>query len=324
MRQEGGAALHRANQYIEDMAYKDPAGFAANVLPLAAVGRAAALGRIGKLADGAEAGARAEAAVGNTAKAARLSQQAARYREAIHLARGGKAGAAVRDAQAQATEKLSASTKATLAKAKAAAAKRKERKLNERRMAAPGKLKERWRNQSGGSGGSHGQPALAGVSGGEGGGTKAIGKPGTMQMVGQGKLTGKPTRINPGEQQDNIQALTREKESAQTLVDNGYNVEQNPPPPGNGKNPDYRIDAGNGPEYYDNYAPSTSNVRNIGATIQKKVADRQADRIVANLDDTSVTPEQLRAQLVKWNGPECPDLKEVLAIKGGQVVRIYP
>ncbi len=176
MRQEGGAALHRANQYIEDMAYKDPAGFALNVLPLAAVGRAAALGRIGKLADGAEAGARTAGAAGDTAKAARLSEQAARYRQAINLARGGKAGAALREAKAQAASKLSAGSKATLAKAQAAAAKRRDHKLNAQRMAAPGKLREKWDKQGGGSGGQ-GQPALAGVTGGGGGGTKAIGKP---------------------------------------------------------------------------------------------------------------------------------------------------
>jgi len=56
-------------------------------------------------------------------------------------------------------------------------------------MAAPGKLREKWDKQGGGSGGQ-GQPALAGVSGGGGGGTKAIGKPGgksgMMQTVSHG------------------------------------------------------------------------------------------------------------------------------------------
>ncbi len=105
------------------------------------------------------------------------------------MARGGKAGAALRDAKAQAASKLSAGSKATLAKAQAAAAKRRDHKLNAQRMASPGKLKDRWRNQGSGGGGQ-GQPALAGVTGGGGGGTKAIGKPGgksgVMQTVSHG------------------------------------------------------------------------------------------------------------------------------------------
>jgi len=141
---------------------------------------------------------------------------------------------------------------------------------------------------------------------------------------GKGSLTGDPTPINPDEAPENIQALTRENESAQTLADSGYNVEQNPPPPGNGKNPDYRIDTENGPEYYDNYAPTTPSARNAGKVIQGKVTNGQADRIVANLDDTSLTSEQLQTQLRDWNGPATPNLKEVLTIKNGQVVRIYP
>ncbi len=305
LNQDAAGQRAKAKAGVIDQAYNDPFGDLAIVAPVAGAGRLAALGRLSKALEAANA-------AGDGARAARIGK-------AMEALQGGKVGAAAR--------KLPAKSQATLAKAQAAVAKHRERKLQAQRMAAPGEMQERWRSQSGGGGG-HGQPALAHASGGGRNSTRAIGKPGgksgVMQMVRQGKLTGRPTRINLGEQKDNIQALTREKESAQTLVKNGYDVEQNPPPPGNGKNPDYRIDTGNGPEYYDNYAPSTSNVRNIGATIQKKVADRQADRIVANLDDTNVTSEQLRAQLVKWNGPDCPDLKEVLAIKNGQVVHIYP
>lgn len=53
-------------------------------------------------------------------------------------------------------------------------------------------------------------------------------------------------------------SLIRENESADILVKKGYNVEQNPVIDGV-KNPDYRIDG----VIYDNYAPETSNVRNI-------------------------------------------------------------
>ncbi len=141
---------------------------------------------------------------------------------------------------------------------------------------------------------------------------------------GGGTLSGKPTEINPDDAPENIQALTRENESAQTLAGNGYNVEQNPPTLPNGKNPDYRIDSGSGPEYYDNYAPTTSKIRNIGDTIQGKVASGQTDRVVVNLDDSPVTPEQLQTQLKEWTGPANPGLKEVLTIKNGQVIRVYP
>ncbi len=87
---------------------------------------------------------------------------------------GGKAGAASR--------KLSAKGQATLARGKAAVTKHRERKLNAQRMAAPGEMQERWRKQGGGSGGQ-GQPALAGVSGGGGKSTRAIGKPSDMMQM---------------------------------------------------------------------------------------------------------------------------------------------
>jgi len=141
---------------------------------------------------------------------------------------------------------------------------------------------------------------------------------------GQGKLTGRPARINPDDAPENIQALTRENESAQTLVDHGYDVEQRPPTLPNGRNPDYRIDTGSGPEYYDNYAPTTPKARNIGDTIKEKVDKGQADRIVVNLNDSPVTPEQLQTQLRDWTGPDTPNLKEVLTIKNGQIIRVYP
>ncbi len=47
------------------------------------------------------------------------------------------------------------------------------------------------------------------------------------------------------------QPLCRENESADTFAQHGYDVEQNPPPKPNGKEPDYKIEG----EYFDNYAP---------------------------------------------------------------------
>jgi len=313
MRQEGGAALHRANQYIEDMAYKDPAGFALNVLPLAAVGRAAALGRIGKLADGAEAGA---GAAGDTAKAARLSEQAARYRQAINLARGGKAGAALREAKAQAASKLSAGSKATLAKAQAAAAKRRDHKLNAQRMAAPGKLREKWDKQGGGSGG-RGQPALAGVSGGGGGGTKAIGKPNAsknepaqMRSSGATGSAGSTVGGHPvpaGVSPARYEALGRDPaiggafrvNEADTALrveaQEGITLERYHPP--SGQKGDW-IDRASG-NVYDGCSPTKApyfdqQMKNGGynKSLLKHVNNPSVDRVVVDTHDLSLAPSE--------------------------------
>jgi hypothetical protein len=137
--------------------------------------------------------------------------------------------------------------------------------------------------------------------------------------AGKGSLTGHPTRPGPNDRKpENISALQRENESARTLADNGYHVEQNPLPKPNGKKPDYRING----EYYDCYAPNSSSVRNIATNVAKeKVRRDQADRIILNLDDTSVEIEAIKKQLVDW---PISGLKEVIAIKNGSVVPVLP
>jgi len=209
MRQEGGAALHRANQYMADMAYQDPAGLALNLLPLA--GRAAALSRLGRVADATEAASREAAAAGNAGRASQLSEQAARYRQAISLARGGKAGAAAREARAGAARKLSAGGKAAVEKGRAAVGKYRERKaagvrdpndplaphtpgsLAKGQAAAAG-LRGKWHDGAPGKGAGQGQPALAHAGGGGGGATThPIGRPGVMQMAGKGEVGENPS-----------------------------------------------------------------------------------------------------------------------------------
>ncbi len=207
MRQEGGAALHRANGYMADMAYQDPAGFALNLLPLA--GRAAALSRLGKVADATEAASREAAAAGDAARASQLSERAARYRQAISLARGGKAGAA-------AARKLSAGGKASLAKGRAAVGKYRERRAGgdkaagvrdagdplaphtpgslARGQAAAAGMRGKWHDQAHGRPAGQGQPALAHAGGGGGGATThPIGRPGVMQMAGKGEVGENPS-----------------------------------------------------------------------------------------------------------------------------------
>lgn len=128
-----------------------------------------------------------------------------------------------------------------------------------------------------------------------------------FQRGAVGELTGTRTAISSADDAATIRSLTRENESATTLANNGYNVQQNPPTLPNGKNPDYIVNG----QVFDNYAPSTGNVRNVADRIGEKVADGQANNVVVNLADTSVTPSALREQLMNY---PVPGLKQVIII----------
>jgi len=109
----------------------------------------------------------------------------------------------------------------------------------------------------------------------------------------------------------------RENDSADVLAHAGYRVEQNPVVPGP-KEPDYRIEG----RLFDNYAPSTSRGRNIWELIRReKVAREQANRIILNLDDSSVTLQDLKRQFDDW---PMPGLKEVIVVRGGRVIPFWP
>ena len=128
---------------------------------------------------------------------------------------------------------------------------------------------------------------------------------------------GRRTRINPGEDAAVQRSLMRENESADVLAHAGYDVEQNPGIV-NGRRPDYRIEG----RIFDNYAPSTSNPRNIWSEIQNaKVNSGQADRIVLNLEDSSVSIDALRRQFHDW---PMPGLREVIVIRDGSVSHLWP
>ncbi|MCY1082708.1 hypothetical protein [Archangium lansingense] len=95
-------------------------------------------------------------------------------------------------------------------------------------------------------------------------------------------------------------------------------MEQNPPRRSNGKEPDYKI----GGEYADCMAPSTSNARNIASRIkEEKVDPGQADTIILNLDDSNVAIEAMMKQLLDW---PIPGLKQVIAIKDGKIILLFP
>ncbi|WP_147444627.1 hypothetical protein [Corallococcus sp. CA053C] len=134
----------------------------------------------------------------------------------------------------------------------------------------------------------------------------------------QSRLTGQPSRPGPNDKQpENLRSIARENESARTLAEHGYSVEQNPLPPGNGTRPDYRING----EYYDCYAPTTSKPRSIADTLAGKVERGQAERFVLNLDDSAVGLAALRQQLTEWS---ISGLREVLVVQRGTVHRLFP
>jgi len=185
----------QAKAGVADQAYNDPLGDLALVVP---GGRAAVVSRLEKAA----AGARAAGDLG----------QAARLERAVSALNGGRAGAAVRDAQAAAARKLSAGGKASLAKGRAAVGKYQERKaagvrdphdplvphtpgsLAKGQAAAAG-MRDRWHDGAQGKGAGQGQPAVAHAGGGGGGKTsRPIGRPSLVQrMIGKSKVGERPT-----------------------------------------------------------------------------------------------------------------------------------
>ncbi|MGM4915063.1 hemagglutinin repeat-containing protein [Rhizobium sp. 768_B6_N1_8] len=121
-----------------------------------------------------------------------------------------------------------------------------------------------------------------------------------------GELTGTRTAIPPRSDAATRRSLIRENESAELLAQNGFKVEQNPVIAGP-KEPDYRING----EIFDNYAPSTSNARNIASEIARKITNGQTERVVVNLADSSVSPAALEAQLTAY---AIPGLKQAIII----------
>jgi len=131
--------------------------------------------------------------------------------------------------------------------------------------------------------------------------------------------SGRPTPLEgtTGQQND----LDQENNAAKVLAQAGYDIEQNPAPRPNGKNPDYRIQG----EYFDCYTPGEGSVRTIETALRKKVgkteAKIQADRIILNLDGASVTAAEIRAHLERF---AIRRLKEIKIIEGGRLTQFYP
>ncbi|NEO76428.1 hypothetical protein [Moorena sp. SIO4G3] len=128
---------------------------------------------------------------------------------------------------------------------------------------------------------------------------------------------GKKTEVSSRASGEMQRQLRRENESATILALMGYDVEQNPPTLPNGKNPDYKIEG----QIFDHYTPPTSNPDQIRKGISRKVKRRQAERIVLNLDDTNVNPDELQDILAR---KPIDNLKEIIMIINGKVIPFFP
>jgi hypothetical protein len=130
---------------------------------------------------------------------------------------------------------------------------------------------------------------------------------------------GTRTRAHPTKNKD--RPLRRENESADTLSRDGYDVEQNPPPKPNGKEPDYKVEG----EYMDCYSPTSADPDNVRDQISSKLRDKagnlQADRIVLNLDDSPLSNDQIKDILTR---KPIADLKEIIVVRGGKSVPFFP
>ena len=228
------------------------------------------------------------------------------------------------------------------AKAKAAAQKAKERRMAGQRdpsdpyaphtdasRAKAQKDKEamqgRWHDQTRGGPSAQGKPALAGVGGGGKGPTsRPIGRPGPMQMAGEGaegvaigrkppihptgELKGKPTGIpekpDKGSDADIQHNIVRQNEAADALAYHGYKVEHKPKVlPSDHlnlkKDPDYRIEG----QVFDCYTPTPGRTLDkIRNEISKKVKEGQANHIVLNLTDNSTSVKDINTILTGHKG----------------------
>ncbi|WP_067497491.1 hypothetical protein [Actinoplanes sp. TFC3] len=129
------------------------------------------------------------------------------------------------------------------------------------------------------------------------------------------KPSGRRTDAHPTKKRD--RAKRRENESADVLSQNGFDVEQNPPPKPNGKEPDYKIEG----QYFDCYSPETGNLDNIRVKLSEKVSEDQANRLILNMDDTPAAIDDVAAMLRR---KPIGDLKELLVVKDGKVVSLFP
>lgn len=140
-----------------------------------------------------------------------------------------------------------------------------------------------------------------------------------------GTLTGERATAKPNSNSnwESNRGMIRENDSADVLVQNGYNVHQNPKvinlsEPVKNK-PDFIING----YVFDNYAPQGGTaVKDIRDTIAGKVGNAQAPRIVLNLMDDHIPRNELRNYL---NQNPIQGLQEIIVIdQNKNVIRFYP
>jgi hypothetical protein len=141
----------------------------------------------------------------------------------------------------------------------------------------------------------------------------------TMPSGQPGGVPSGPLALSrPNDDEPTKRGLLRENESAKIIASAGYKIEQKPTPPlGSGKNPDYLIEG----RIFDCYAPETANAYNIVDTIAVKVGKGQTNRIILNLDDSTVSIEKIRNQLTST---VIPGLEEIFIIKNNQLFPFFP
>lgn len=139
--------------------------------------------------------------------------------------------------------------------------------------------------------------------------TTPSGKPG-------GKPLGEPKKVLPQDDAATQRSIRRENESAEIMAEAGYDVKRLPER-ANQKNPDYSIEG----RLFDCKAPEGPSARNAASEMEKAVRKGQADRIILNLEDSPIALEQMKSQLTEW---PIEGLKEVIAIKNGQIVPLFP
>ncbi|MCG8597896.1 MAG: hypothetical protein MI785_26510 [Kiloniellales bacterium] len=132
-----------------------------------------------------------------------------------------------------------------------------------------------------------------------------------------GKPRGTPSKIDPRSSPQTQRKIQRENEAAETLAKAGYDIEQNPGVQPNGKYPDYKIEG----KIFDNLAPDSDNIEQVRKGISRKVENDQAKRILLNMDDTSVTADNVSNVLARK--PK-EGLEEVIGIKDGEIYNIFP
>jgi hypothetical protein len=174
------------------------------------------------------------------------------------------------------------------------------------------------------------QEALAGVarSGRAGNASPRITQPaGTLG----GRPTGKTTRIGPKEDASTKRSLFRENTGAETLANEGFQVQQNPSKAevaqarlntgdtgSTESEPDYLIEG----RVFDCYSPSpVKSVRGAWSEVKVKVvARRQTQRVVINLADWPGDLSALKKQFADW---PIPGLKEAKVITpSGDIVQL--